>query len=369
MFRVLRIKYFIKSLFAGLFLCGVSIFFLNICGFITDAKILLKKPVNLNELAIEDIQGGVRVKAEISKIYGVYCTHEKNGKVKRKEYLILVGEKDNPRFMGLVCGGSKMKKADAIRQFHQDYSDGKRASVNSLKPLKIKGTIMPLEGEAYDLYQQSIDKLNLSEKEREIFLPYAVKMGIISTYGYSKSSATILRVFLIAVLLSGILTIYIGVIGGNIRKIEKYCREQGDKEMYMRELEDFYKSGIPVQGIRMDEQYFMAVRGADCFFAESRDLLWVYKRITRHYTNGIPMGKTYALIVKKEDGTGFDIPMGKEAEADEAMKYVARKMPYLFFGYENDLRKKYFRNLDEMIYEVQRRRQEYLQRCEKQNEE
>lgn len=367
MFWVLRIKHFFKSLFVGFFFCGFAILFLTYSGIIIDAKAFFTKPVNLNELAIEDIKTGVRVKAEISVIYDAYCSYEEDGKIKSKEYLILVGERDKQRFMGLVCDGSDIEDADAImQQSHQDYSEGKISSVDSLKTMTIKGTIMPLEKEEYVLYQKYIDKLDLSKKERDIFLPYAVMVGKIGKH--SKGSVAMCWGFVLVAFAVGIHTFYSGFTGGNLKQVEKYCSEQGNKKMYMRELEEFYDSGIPVQGIRIDEQYFMAVKGASCFFAESRDLLWVYKMATSHRLYGIiPLGRTYTLIVKKEDGKSFDIPMKNEVAADEAIKYVVQKLPYILFGYDNDLHKKYLKDPSDLIYEVERRRQEYLQRYERQN--
>lgn len=362
MFWVLRIKHFIKSLFIGFFFCGFAILFLTYSGIIIDAKAFFTKPVNLNELAIEDIKTGVRVKAEISVIYDAYGSYEEDGKVKSKGYLIPVGKK---KYMGLVCDGSDMKDADAVMQSYWDYLEGKISSEDSLKTMTIKGTIMPLDRKEYIVYQQYIDKIGLSKKAKKKFLPYAVMVGKIGKH--SKGSVALCWVFALAAFVTGILTLFSGFTGGNLKQVEKYCCEQGNKKMYMRELEDFYNSGIPVQGIRIDEQFFMAVKGANCFFAEIRDLLWVYKKITSHYTSGIPTGKTHALIVKKEDGKSFDIPMKNEAAADEAMNYVAQKLPYLIFGYDNDLQKKYFKDPSDLIYEVERRRQEYLEWYEKQN--
>ena len=362
MFRVLRIKHFIISLFGAIFFCGFAILFLIYSGSMEDAKAFFTRPVNLNDLKAEDIKEGVRVKAEISVIYDYYCHYEEDGKITSKEYLIPVGYKE---YMGLVCDGSDMKDADAIMQSYWDRLDGKKVSEDSaVKTMKIKGTIMALGGEEYSMYRQYVDAIEVSKMAKDNFLPYAVMVGKIGNH--SKGTMAMCWVFILAVFAGGIATLYGGITGSNLKQIEKYCSEQGNKEMYMQRLEEFYDSGISVQGIRIDKQYFMAVKDASCFFAESRDLLWVYKKIIKHRVNGIPIRKTYALIVKKEDGEGFDVPMKNEAATDEAIEYVAQKLPYVILGYHDDLAKIYRKERSKMIYEVEKRRQEHLGADEKQ---
>lgn len=362
MFRVLRIKHFIKSLFGAIFFCGFAIFLLIYSGSINDAKAFLTKPVNLNELKASDIRDGVRVKADISVIYDYYCHYEEDGKITSKEYLIPVGYKE---YMGLVCDGSDMEEADAIMQSYWDHLDGKKESEDSnIKPMKIKGTIVALGGEEYSMYRQYIDEIDVPKMARDNFLPYAIMVGKIGTH--SKGTMIIYWIFMLALFAGGITALYGGITGSNLKQVEKYCREQGDKELYMRQLEDFYASGIPVQGIRIDTQYFMAVKDASCFFAECDELLWVYKKIIQHRVNGIPTGKTYALIVKKKNGEGFDIPMKNERAADEAIEYVSQKLPYVILGYHADLAKIYRKERSEMIYEVEKRQQEHLGADERQ---
>lgn len=359
MFQSLKRKHFIKSFFAALFFFAVAVVIFVGSKSMDTIKTLLTKPVNFNELAAADVKKGVRVSAEINLIYDYYCHYEEDGVMTSKEYLIPVGDKE---YMGLVCDGSDMKEADAVMQFYWDYVDGKEVSADSIQTMKITGTIMPLEGEELRLYNQYIDGIDWPEKAKKNFLPYAVMVGKIG----SDSVGTLIMfgVVMLGMFVTGVGFLLSGIKGSNLKEVEKYCREQGNKEMYMQRLEEFYDSGIPVQGIRINTQYFMAVAGSSCYFAEAKDVLWIYKNIVQHKVNGIPTGKTYALIIKKTNGKEFNVAMKNEAAADEAIEYVAQNMPYVILGYDDELAKIYAKERTEMMYEVEKRRQEYLSMSE-----
>lgn len=353
MFGVLRRKYFIKAFFSACFLWAIAAAVLLYNK--DNIKILLDKPVDINELAAEDIREGLRVKGSIGLIYDYYCYMEEDGKTISKEYLIPVGNKE---YMGLACEGTDMEEADAVMQFYWDYLEQKELSSDSVKSMEIKGTIMPLEGESFSMYNQYIDQADWLKGQKKHFLPYIVMMGDIGTE--SKGGLIICALAFLALCAGGTAVFVKGIKGANLKTLEKYCSEKGDKEMYMRQIEDFYQAGIPVQGIRIDEQYFMGVKGASVFFAESRALLWIYKNEVRHSVNGIPTGKTYSVIIKKEDGGEFDIPMKNEAAANEAMVYVLQHLPYLLAGYDDELKNIFNKNRMEMVDIVEKRRQEYM---------
>lgn len=354
MFRLLKIRFLIESIFAACFFWAIAagILFYNR----ENIKILFDRPVDIKGLAAEDIREGVRVKGSIDLIYDCYCHSEKRGKIKSKEYLIPVGDKE---YMGLVCEGSDMQEADAVMQFYWDYLERKEISSDSVKSMEIKGTIMPLEGDSFRIYNQYIDQADWLKGQKKHFLPYAVMVGDIGSE--SKGGLIIWALFFLAAIAAGISVLSKGIKGTNLESLEKYCSEKGDKEMCMQQIENFYHGGIPVQGIRIDKQYFMGVKGSSVFFAEIRDLLWVYQNVVKHRVNGIPTGKTYSLVVKKEDGEEFNIKMSSKKATNQAMEYVVRQIPYLIAGYDDELRDMFNKNRMEMVDIVARRRQEYME--------
>ena len=150
-----------------------------------------------------------------------------------------------------------------------------------------------------------------------------------------------------------------GFSGKNVKKLEKYCEGKGNKEYALQQIEHFYQMQPPVQGIRINEEYFMAVKGTKIYFSQADQILWAYAHVVQHRTNFIPTGKTYSVIVKLDNGKAYDIPMNREANMNEALNYIASNMPYLFIGYDKDFEKLYNKNRMDMRQIVRSRKQEY----------
>src|SRR5206468_2968555 len=65
------------------------------------------------------------------------------------------------------------------------------------------------------------------------------------------------------------------------------------------------------------------------------DVLWAYKKITKHSVNFIPTGKTYEAIIQCYGGNAT-IP-GKEKNVHELLEYVQQRAPWAIYGYSDDL--------------------------------
>ena len=71
------------------------------------------------------------------------------------------------------------------------------------------------------------------------------------------------------------------------------------------------------------------------------DLIWGYKTVTWHYTNGLPSGKNYAVQLNFEDGKGFKIPAGNQAKTDKILEDICALAPQMMTGYNERLLYKY----------------------------
>jgi hypothetical protein len=67
-----------------------------------------------------------------------------------------------------------------------------------------------------------------------------------------------------------------------------------------------------------------------------RDIIWCYKMITQHRTNGIPTGKTYAAHIMDRHGKNLII-IGKEAEVDQVLQKTVHSVPGVVAGFSNEL--------------------------------
>jgi hypothetical protein len=82
------------------------------------------------------------------------------------------------------------------------------------------------------------------------------------------------------------------------------------------------------------------------------DLLWFYKSITQHRTNGIPTGKTFSVTLRFADGKTFSIASRKNL-VDGLMLVVACEFPQALQGYDADWEKMF--NKDRSAFDAVRR--------------
>ncbi len=89
--------------------------------------------------------------------------------------------------------------------------------------------------------------------------------------------------------------------------------------------------------------------------APYRDLIWCYKQVTQHRTNGIPTGKTYALTLFDRFGKNVILP-GKEPEVDQMINIVERRAGGVVLGYSKDLAAMWQKDRQKFILAVDDRR-------------
>ena len=68
------------------------------------------------------------------------------------------------------------------------------------------------------------------------------------------------------------------------------------------------------------------------------DLIWAYKKVTRHYHYFIPTGKTYEVIMYDRYGQPLQM-QAREKKIDEMLKTLADRAPWAAFGYSDEHQK------------------------------
>lgn len=81
------------------------------------------------------------------------------------------------------------------------------------------------------------------------------------------------------------------------------------------------------------------------------DVIWVYKKVTQHRTNGIPTGKTYNVQAFDRYGGGMSIA-GKQNVIDETLQTIYQRAPWIISGYNAELEKAWKTNRQAMIAAV-----------------
>jgi hypothetical protein len=68
----------------------------------------------------------------------------------------------------------------------------------------------------------------------------------------------------------------------------------------------------------------------------TRDVVWAYPKVTKHYHNGIPTGKTYSAIIRDSKGQSVEIS-GKKDSVPKMMESLQRRMPWVLTGFSKEL--------------------------------
>lgn len=342
MFEKLKKKHMVHCVLWCLVLWAIAGVILGLN--LESVKVLFEEPVALEDLKASDLRANLKVNAEIYWVMDYYSYTEKDGRTVTMEFMIPVGDEE---YMGLECSYGTMDDVKENMQLYWDYMDGKDVSLDDMKAIPVKGTIQPLKGDSLRFFNEFIDALEWTEEEEEIFVPYVLKVDNIGEL--DDFTLVFLGLIVLVLLLVGVGILISGLRGSNLKELEKYCAATGNKEYEMQKLEQFYQMGTPVQGIRINNDYFMAVNGTKIKFAPAKQLLWAYTHVVQHRTNFIPTGKTYSIIVKLSDGRQLDISMANQDACDQALEYIATNCPYLFIGYDKEWERMYNKNRDEMI--------------------
>jgi len=68
----------------------------------------------------------------------------------------------------------------------------------------------------------------------------------------------------------------------------------------------------------------------------SRDIVWAYSKVTKHYHSGIPTGKTYSAVIRDAKGQSMEVS-GKKDSVPKLLESLQRRMPWLLVGYNKEL--------------------------------
>ena len=91
---------------------------------------------------------------------------------------------------------------------------------------------------------------------------------------------------------------------------------------------------------------------------EYTDLMWIYKKQTRHSVNFIPTGSTYEVIIHTRDGKERNMSASCKV-VEQVLRTLAQGCPWIVAGYSEQLRNLWTRSTGDFIAEVDARRMAY----------
>ncbi len=87
----------------------------------------------------------------------------------------------------------------------------------------------------------------------------------------------------------------------------------------------------------------------------TRDMVWAYPKVTKHYHNGIPTGKTYSAIIRDSKGQSLEIS-GKKDSVPKLLESLQRRMPWAVIGYSKELEALWLKEKPKFFQLVEQRR-------------
>ena len=87
----------------------------------------------------------------------------------------------------------------------------------------------------------------------------------------------------------------------------------------------------------------------------TRDVVWAYPKVTKHYHSGIPTGKTYSAIIRDSKGQSVEVS-GKKDSVPKMMESLQRRMPWVMIGFSKELEALWLKEKPKFFQLVEQRR-------------
>jgi hypothetical protein len=89
------------------------------------------------------------------------------------------------------------------------------------------------------------------------------------------------------------------------------------------------------------------------------DLIWMYKKVTKHSYNGIPTGTTHAVMINTRFGSALEVA-ASEGATEQLVEAVYRRAPWVITGFNDELAAIYAKDREGMIGAVDERREKIM---------
>lgn len=228
-------------------------------------------PKPLDSLDVSELKGQY-VEAEVYLIYDWYAYTERTNTstnrstVTEKEYIIPVGDAE---YMGLAVDAGYISTADDLLDASYELLTG--ASQTPGESFTVRGTILPLSGESLDFYHQVVGYDDWTAEEQQMFLPLVLKADYL---GSMDQSGTWLLTAGAGVALFAAVWMLAGALTGRYQKrIRAYCKASESPEAMLEQLETFYQSTEPVNGVRTG-RWMMFETGGKTTVLDAENVAW-----------------------------------------------------------------------------------------------
>jgi hypothetical protein len=89
------------------------------------------------------------------------------------------------------------------------------------------------------------------------------------------------------------------------------------------------------QGLTLTRSWLIRKGAFGPWISPLGDLAWVYKKVTKHYTNFIPTGKTYAAVLVGRHKQRIEVQLSQK-NTDKLLEDLAHRVPWAIFGFSKE---------------------------------
>lgn len=135
----------------------------------------------------------------------------------------------------------------------------------------------------------------------------------------------------------------------------------GDPILLATEIEhDFGSPRHKGGGWFMGDNYIVQASFFKFDVLRNKDLLWAYKRVTRHSINFVPTGKTYDAVLVCYGGVATI--KGREKAVDAILVFAAGRAPWIILGFSKEIMNLYNENTNAFCVAVEQRKHDWQQK-------
>jgi hypothetical protein len=109
--------------------------------------------------------------------------------------------------------------------------------------------------------------------------------------------------------------------------------------------------------LQIAQQWMVRRKTFSTWASPIADLVWVYKKVTKHSVNFIPTGKTYSVVLVGRHRQRIEEQM-KEKPVNEMLADLTTRIPWALFGFTQDLEKAWRKDPEGVIAVVDSRYQQ-----------
>ncbi|HEX4606385.1 MAG TPA: DUF6709 family protein [Candidatus Angelobacter sp.] len=140
----------------------------------------------------------------------------------------------------------------------------------------------------------------------------------------------------------------------------KHLAAFGDAQQISSQIEAELQPGATraYGKLQLTQQWMVRRKFFSTWVSPVGDLVWIYKKVTKHSVNFIPTGKTYSLVMAGRHRQRLEEQM-KEKTVNDLLNDLAGRVPWALFGFDQKLEQTWRKTPDQFISAVDARYQQY----------